>query len=83
MLIEGKENLYKVYGAEFVSIDDGSGILHVAPAFGEDDLMLGKQHNIPVLITVDENGHVKTDLGLPMNLLVNSLNKLIILSSKN
>lgn len=62
---EGKENLYKVYGAEFVSIADGTGILHVAPAFGEDDLMLGKQHKIPVLITVDENGQVRTDLGLP------------------
>jgi isoleucyl-tRNA synthetase len=62
---DGYENLYKVYGAEFVSINDGTGVLHVAPAFGEDDLMLGKQHNIPVLLTIDENGHVKTDMGLP------------------
>ncbi len=63
---DDKDNLYKVYGAEFVSIDDGTGILHVAPAFGEDDLMLGKQHKIPVLITIDENGAVRTDLGLPI-----------------
>jgi isoleucyl-tRNA synthetase len=63
--VEGSENLYQVIPAESVSIEDGSGILHVAPAFGEDDLLLGKQHNLPVLITVDENGHVKTDLGLP------------------
>jgi isoleucyl-tRNA synthetase len=62
---ENKENLYKVHGADFVSIEDGSGVLHVAPAFGEDDLLLGKQQNIPVLITIDENGHVKTDMGLP------------------
>jgi isoleucyl-tRNA synthetase len=62
--IDNYQNLYKVWGAEFVSIDDGSGVLHVAPAFGEDDLMLGKQHSIPTLITVDENGHIKTDLGL-------------------
>lgn len=58
-------NLYKVWGAEFVSTDDGTGVLHVAPAFGEDDLWLSKQQNIPVLLTIDENGLVKSDIGLP------------------
>jgi isoleucyl-tRNA synthetase len=62
---ENRSNLYKVWPAEFVSIEDGSGILHVAPAFGEDDLALGKEHNIPVIISVDENGHIKTDMDLP------------------
>ncbi len=60
-----KEQLYKVWPAEFVSIEDGSGILHVAPAFGEDDLALGKLHSLPVLVTVDENGHVAENIGLP------------------
>lgn len=64
-LPEGEDNLYKVWGADFVSIEDGSGILHVAPAFGEDDLALAKANSLPVLITVDENGHVAKDLGLP------------------
>lgn len=59
------ENLYKVWPAEFVSIEDGSGVLHVAPAFGEDDLELGKRHQIPVLLTIDENGHLATNFGLP------------------
>lgn len=58
-------DLYKVWAAEFVSIDDGSGVLHVAPAFGEDDLALGKAHNLPVFLTIDENGHVVTNQGLP------------------
>ncbi|HSX37064.1 MAG TPA: isoleucine--tRNA ligase, partial [Patescibacteria group bacterium] len=62
---DGRDNLYKVWAADFVSIEDGSGVLHVAPAFGEDDLLLSKQHKVPVLITVDENGHVRDDLGLP------------------
>lgn len=62
---DNKDNLYKVWGADFVSIEDGSGVLHVAPAFGEDDLLLGKQQNIPVLLTIDESGMVKTDMGLP------------------
>jgi len=60
-----KNKLYKVWGAEFVSIEDGSGVLHVAPAFGEDDLTLSEEHGIPVLITIDENGHVVTDQELP------------------
>lgn len=63
--LEGADKLYRVWGAEFVSIEDGSGVLHVAPAFGEDDLNLGREHGLPTLITIDENGHVKTDLGLP------------------
>lgn len=63
--IEADPNLYKVWPAEFVSIDDGSGVLHVAPAFGEDDLALAKANKLPIFITVDENGHVVTDQGLP------------------
>ena len=57
------DNLYKIWGADFVSVEDGSGVLHVAPAFGEDDLVLGKENNIPVLSTVDVNGKVKDDIG--------------------
>jgi isoleucyl-tRNA synthetase len=58
-------DLYHVWSADFVSIDEGSGVLHVAPAFGEDDLQFGKEHNLPVLLTVDEFGKLKTDIGLP------------------
>jgi isoleucyl-tRNA synthetase len=61
---DNRDNLYKVWPAEFVSIDDGSGVLHVAPAFGEDDLHLGREHDLPVILSVDENGKVKTDMGL-------------------
>lgn len=62
---ENKAILYQVWPAEFVSIDEGSGVLHVAPAFGEDDLALGKEHNIPIILSVDDNGKVVTDMGLP------------------
>jgi isoleucyl-tRNA synthetase len=64
---EGDRQLaYQVYGPDaMVSLEEGSGVLHVAPAFGEDDLRLGKQHGLPVLLTIDENGHVATDQNLP------------------
>jgi isoleucyl-tRNA synthetase len=62
---DANADLYKVWAADFVSIEDGSGVLHVAPAFGEDDLALAKDNNLPVFLTVDENGHVVTNQGLP------------------
>ncbi len=64
---EGNRQLaYQIYGAgSIVSLEDGTGVLHVAPAFGEDDLTLGKTYSLPVLISIDENGHVRKDLGLP------------------
>lgn len=63
--LSAKENLYKVWGADFVSIEEGSGVLHVAPAFGEDDLFLGKENNIPVLLTINDFGQIKDGIGLP------------------
>ncbi len=60
---EGHENLYQVWAADFVSIDDGSGVLHVAPAFGEDDLKLGQEVGLPVLSTVDAGGHIIGGIG--------------------
>jgi isoleucyl-tRNA synthetase len=62
---ENKDSLYQIWPAEFVSTEDGSGVLHVAPAFGEDDLRLSKENNLPVLLTVDDSGKVKSDIGLP------------------
>ncbi len=56
-------NLYQIWPASFVSIEDGTGILHVAPAFGEDDLNLGSAHDIPVLQTVDRSGHIESGTG--------------------
>lgn len=51
-----KNNSYKVYNADFITTTDGTGLVHIAPAFGEDDLKLGQKENIGILKTVDENG---------------------------
>ncbi len=59
-----KENLFKVWAAEAVSIEDGTGVLHVAPAFGEDDLNLAQEHDIPVLNTVRPDGHLTDNVPL-------------------
>ncbi|MDA1334496.1 MAG: class I tRNA ligase family protein [bacterium] len=47
---------YKVVGADFVSDKDGTGIVHIAPAFGEDDMRVAKDEELPVLMTVDDEG---------------------------
>ena len=59
----GHEHLYQVWSADFVSIDDGTGVLHVAPAFGEDDLNLGQTHGLPVFVTVDSSGRLTGGIG--------------------
>jgi len=56
---------YKVVAASFVSVDDGSGIVHIAPSFGEEDMELGRAENLPQVVTVDLEGKVKTGLGIP------------------
>ena len=42
--------------ADYVTMDAGTGIVHIAPAFGQDDYNVGKQYNLPVLNPVGEDG---------------------------
>jgi isoleucyl-tRNA synthetase len=46
----------RVVGADFVSTDEGSGIVHLAPAFGNDDMDVGRAENLPVLNPVGPDG---------------------------
>ena len=41
----------------FVEADEGTGIVHIAPAYGEDDLKLGQKHGLPVLHGVGDDGY--------------------------
>jgi len=47
---------WRVVAADFVTTDDGSGIVHLAPAFGEDDAQVGRAEALPVLNPVDADG---------------------------
>ena len=53
--IPEKKGFYIVHG-DFVTLTDGSGIVHIAPAFGEDDNQLGKKYNLPLINLVDVEG---------------------------
>ncbi|MDH5500009.1 MAG: isoleucine--tRNA ligase, partial [Gammaproteobacteria bacterium] len=48
---------FRVVGADFVSTEDGTGIVHTAPAYGVDDLALGQAEGLPVVHAVGEDGH--------------------------
>ena len=53
--LEHKENIYKIWHADFITLDTGTGIAHEAPAFGADDMELAKANNIPII------KHIKMD----------------------
>lgn len=50
------KNAYKVWGADYVSLESGTGIVHSAPAYGEEDFNFGKKYGIPVFHVLDEYG---------------------------
>ena len=51
-----KTHAWKVYAAPFVTMDSGTGIVHIAPAFGADDLELAQKQKIPLIHHVTEEG---------------------------
>lgn len=50
------DNAHKVWAADYVSSEDGTGIVHIAPAYGEEDFELARAKGIPVIHTIDQNG---------------------------
>lgn len=50
------ENIWKVWHADFVNVEQGTGIAHEAPAFGEDDMGLAQKNNIPFIKHVNPDG---------------------------
>ena len=60
--VKNKENGWKVYGADFVTTEDGTGIVHIAPAFGEDDYGLSVRENLPFIQHVAKDGHFKPEV---------------------
>ena len=70
--LEQKNNIYKVYCADFVSDSDGTGAVHIAPAYGDTDFELGNTVNLPVLYSLDASGEMLSNLGGDLNDLAGS-----------
>ncbi|MDO6433808.1 isoleucine--tRNA ligase [Flavitalea sp. BT771] len=54
---------FRVILGDFVTTEDGTGIVHTAPAFGADDFKVGKKYNIGILVMVDRQGKFIDGLG--------------------
>jgi isoleucyl-tRNA synthetase len=50
------ENAHRVLSAPFVTTEEGTGIVHMAPAYGEEDYDLAKKEGLPIIVDTDENG---------------------------
>ena len=61
-LIEKTKNSFVVLHGDFVTTDEGTGIVHMAPGFGEDDQLLCKANGIPTLCPVDEGGKFTSEI---------------------
>jgi isoleucyl-tRNA synthetase len=57
-------NGWTVVAEDFVSADDGTGIVHMAPAFGADDYAAGQRHGLPMMNPIDEAGRFVPEVAL-------------------
>ena len=54
---ENEDKAFKVIAGDFVTTEDGTGIVHIAPTFGADDAKVAKEAGVPPMLVLDENGN--------------------------
>ncbi|MBO4212800.1 MAG: isoleucine--tRNA ligase, partial [Clostridia bacterium] len=52
-----------IVNADYVTMDSGTGCVHIAPGFGADDYLVGKQYNMNIVVPVDDRGYQTADTG--------------------
>ncbi|GMX58591.1 MAG: isoleucine--tRNA ligase [Candidatus Microsyncoccus archaeolyticus] len=60
--VENIENAFQVIAGDFVSFEDGTGIVHMNPMYGEDDFNIGMKYKLPFFHTVDLSGKFKEEV---------------------
>ncbi len=55
-------NAFRILGADFVGTGDGTGVVHIAPGFGEDDQRVGEENDIALVVPVDDEGRFTADV---------------------
>ncbi len=74
---------YYITCDDYVTLTDGSGIVHIAPAFGEDDANVGRNYKLPFVQMVDERGRFVKGTGELEGLFAKDGDKLVIENLKN
>jgi len=75
-------NAFKFLLGDFVTADEGTGIVHTAPAFGEDDHAVCKKYNIPLVQPVDETGHFTKEVKDYAGKYIHDINEEIVIDLK-
>ncbi|NCB23875.1 MAG: isoleucine--tRNA ligase [Bacteroidia bacterium] len=55
--VKATDNAFKVVTGDFVTTEDGTGIVHIAPTFGADDMKVGRENDVPGLLLTDKEGN--------------------------
>jgi isoleucyl-tRNA synthetase len=75
---EGTENAFRVVAAPFVDVEEGTGVVHCAPGFGEEDMDLCEAEGIPVVCPVDDEGKFTAEVSPYQGMQVIETNRPII-----
>ena len=75
---KGDKKAFYVTCDDYVTLTDGSGVVHIAPAFGEDDANVGRNYNLPFVQMVDDRGKFTQETGDLAGIFVKDGDKLVI-----
>lgn len=76
--------LHRVFlSSEYVTMTDGSGLVHMAPGHGEEDFEVGEKNGLPILSPVDGSGHFTSEAGKYAGLQVREANPVIVKDLEN
>jgi len=75
---ESSPNAFKVVLEEFVTAEDGTGIVHMAPAFGADDFAAGQRHGLPLYRPVDDAGRFREGIDLVGGMFVKDADAVLV-----
>ncbi|MGL4982564.1 MAG: isoleucine--tRNA ligase, partial [Treponemataceae bacterium] len=81
--IDGKAGAFRIFNADFVSTEDGTGIVHTAPGFGEDDNKVFKGTGVPTICPVDSECKFTAEVSDYVGIFVKDADKQIIERLKN
>ena len=75
-------NSFQILAGDFVTAEEGTGIVHIAPAFGEDDNAIARKYKIPMVQPVDENGKFTDEVKDYSGQFIHDANEKIVIDLK-
>jgi len=76
--VNPEKKAWYIVSDDYVTLTDGTGVVHIAPAFGEDDSRVGKNNDLPFVQLVDEQGNMSKETGKWAGTFVKDADKLVL-----